>query len=97
MFDLQAVWFLMIVVLIIMAFWQTRKVAERARIAGKQYCQNHHLQLLSIAMSHWKVSLKGGLSIQVFFDLNYSADGLSSKTGEIIIKNGRIEHISHWS
>lgn len=97
MFDLQAVWLLILFGIIIWLFWQTRKVAERARVAGKQYCQQHHLQLLSIALSTWKLSLKGGLKIQAFFDLNYSADGLTAKQGEIIISNGKVEQISHWS
>ncbi|QTH64407.1 DUF3301 domain-containing protein [Psychrosphaera ytuae] len=97
MFDLQSVWLLMLIAMVMWLFWQTRKVAERARIAGKQYCQQHHLQLLSIAMSDWTVSVKSGLVVKVFFDLNYSADGLTAKKGEIIIANGKVEQISHWS
>lgn len=96
MFDLQAVWMLMLVGLVIWLFWQTRKVAELARRSGKQYCQTHHLQLLSIAMSNWRLSFNNGLQVIVCFDLNYSADGLSSKKGEIIIINGKVSQISHW-
>lgn len=87
----------MLIAVVMWLFWQTRKVAERARMAGKQYCQQHHLQLLSIAMSDWAISLNGGFSVRVFFDLNYSADGLTAKKGEIIITNGKVEQISHWS
>lgn len=97
MFDLQSVWLLMVIAIVAWLFWQSRKVAERARVAGKQYCQQHHLQLLSIALSNWRLSLKKGLEIKAYFDLNYSADGLTAKKGEIIISNGKVEQISHWS
>ncbi len=97
MFDLETVWLLIFVSLIFSVFWQSRKVAEQARISGEQYCKTHHLQLLSIAMSDWSISIKSGLKVRVIFDLNYSADGLSAKKGEIVISNGRVEQISHWS
>ncbi|GAB2992190.1 DUF3301 domain-containing protein [Psychrosphaera aestuarii] len=97
MFDLQTVWLLMFVGGIFALFWQSRKVAERARLAGSQYCKTHHLQLLSIAMADWNISFSKGLKVVMTFDLNYSADGLTSKKGEIKIVNGKVEQISHWS
>ena len=97
MFDLQTVWLLMLVAGVFGLFWQSRKIAERARVVGTQYCKTHHLQLLSIAMSNWNVSVKAGLKFTVTFDLNYSADGLTAKKGEIQIVNGKVEQISHWS
>lgn len=96
MFDLTTVWLLMLVAAIIGSFWQLRKVAELARRAGEAYCKKHRLQLLSIAMSNLKVSFKNGPQILVEFDLNYSPEGISSKRGEIVIANGRVEQISHW-
>jgi hypothetical protein len=96
-FDLETVWLLMLVGGVFGLFWQSRKMAERARMAGTQYCKTHHLQLLSIAMSTWSFSIKSGPKITLLFDLNYSADGLTSKKGEIVVVNGKIEQISHWS
>ena len=97
MFDLQTVWLLMFVGGVFGIFWQSRKLAERARYAGEQYCKTHHLQLLSIAMSDWTFRFTNGVQLEVLFDLNYSADGLSAKKGEIKFINGKVEQISHWS
>ena len=87
----------MFVVAVFWLFWQVRRFAEVARNAAKHYCKKHHLQLLSTAMSDWQFSLKNGLQIIVIFELNYSADGLTSKQGEIEVINGRVNQISHWS
>ncbi len=82
---------------IIALFLQFRKLAETADRAAKQYCQRHHLQLLSVPMQSWKLRYDKKLILKVTFILNYSADGLSAKQGEIILHNGKVEHIHHWS
>lgn len=96
MFDLTAVWMLMIIVMICWGFWQVRKVAETARRAAEQYCQKNALQLLSVAMSSIKCRFENGLKFVATFELNYSPDGLRAKKGEIEIVNGRVNQIYHW-
>ncbi len=96
MFDLSTVWALMFVALVVSVFWQLRKVAELARQAGSAYCKKHRLQLLSIAMASVRLGFKKGPRVIVSFDLNYSPEGISSRQGEIVIINGRVEQISHW-
>ena len=97
MFDLTTVWLLIFAVSVFWLFWQIRRFAEVARLAAKQYCKKHHLQLLSTAMSDWHLAFKNGVKVIVIFELNYSADGLTSKQGEIEVINGRVNQISHWS
>jgi hypothetical protein len=97
MFDLTTVWLIMFVAFIIAVFLQFRKLAEIAEIAAKNYCERYHLQLLSVPMQSWKLGFKKKLIIKVSFILNYSADGLSAKKGEIILHNGKVEHIHHWA
>jgi len=97
MFDLATVWFLMLAVAIFWVFWQIRRFAEVARSAANHYCKKHHLQLLSTAMSGWSFSFKNGIQVIVNFELNYSADGLTAKQGEIELINGKVNQISHWS
>lgn len=78
-------------------FWQSRRFAELARLAAEQYCKTHHLQLLSTALSSARFSLAKGPQLILLFELNYSADGLTAKQGEIQLVNGKINQISHWS
>ena len=97
MFDLTTVWLFIFLLIVFWCFWQVRRFAETARNAAVAYCQKHHLQLLSTAMAAMKFSFKSGLQIIVTFELNYSADGLTAKQGEIELVNGRVNQISHWS
>ena len=97
MFDLTSVWLLMFGLAVFWIFWQIRRFAEVARVAAKQYCDKYHLQLLSTAMSGLQFRFRNGLQVVVHFELNYSADGLSARQGEIEMINGKINQISHWS
>ena len=97
MFDLTTVWLMMFFIGIIVMFLQFRKLAEIAESSAKNYCQRYHLQLLSVPMQSWKLGYEKKLILKVSFILNYSADGISAKKGEIILHNGKVEHIHHWS
>jgi len=97
MFDLSTVWLFMLFLGIFWLFWQSRRFAETARVAAVAYCKKHHLQLLSTAMANIKLGFHNGPQIVIIFELNYSADGLTAKQGEIEIINGRVNQISHWS
>ncbi|GHB79945.1 hypothetical protein GCM10008107_31750 [Psychrosphaera saromensis] len=96
MFDLTTVWLIMFFACIVVVFLQFRKLAEIAESAAKGYCERYHLQLLSVPMQSWKVGFNKKLIIKASFILNYSGDGLSAKKGEIILHNGKVEHIHHW-
>jgi hypothetical protein len=95
-FDLTTVWMLIILFGVFAVFWQFRKFAELARVQAKQYCQRYHLQLLSVPQREWKVSFSNGVKLVIYYELNYSADGLSAQKGEIEMINGKINQISHW-
>lgn len=97
MFDLTSVWILLLVFAIIGAFWKLRSFAELARVAAKDYCQKHGLQLLSVAMANVRIRFHKGLLLVVTFDLNYSPEGITAKQGEIEIVNGKVNQIFHWS
>lgn len=93
MFDLSTVWLIIIAVVIYWGFWQQRKFAERAERAAKEYCQRHRLQLLSVPMNNWQLRVKTGLVLT--YTLNYSADGLSARKGEVVLVNGKVQQIYH--
>lgn len=97
MFDLTTVWLLMLCFGIGWSFWQFRRFAELAASTANEYCEKYHLQLLSVSRRNWQLSLKQGLQVRVLFNLNYSADGLTSRQGEIEIVNGKVTQVSHWS
>ena len=97
MFDLTSVWLLMFAVGVFWMFWQSRRFAEIARNAAIQYCQTHHLQLLSTALSSVRFSISQGPQLILLFELHYSADGIRAKQGEIQLINGKVSQISHWS
>lgn len=96
MFDLTTVWLLLLICLICAGFWQFRKFAELARRSAQDYCQRYHLQLLSVPQRRWQLAFSNGIKLSIWYDLNYSADGLSARKGEIEMINGRISQISHW-
>lgn len=96
MFDLSTVWLLILIFSIVGIFWQFRKFAETADRAAKDYCKRYHLQLLSVAMQSWRFKFNKGLQLSVSYEMNYSANGISANTGEVILTNGKIEHIHHW-
>lgn len=96
MFDLSTVWLLILIFSIVGIFWQFRKFAETADRAAKDYCNRYHLQLLSVAMQSWRFKFNKGLQLSVSYEMNYSANGISANTGEVILTNGKIEHIHHW-
>lgn len=97
MFDLSTVWLLMLITAIFSVFWQFRQFAELAARIAREYCKRHHLQLLSVAMQNWRIGFSKGIKFYVVYDLNYSADGLTSKKGEIVLCNGKVEQVHHWS
>ncbi|NVK24362.1 MAG: DUF3301 domain-containing protein [Gammaproteobacteria bacterium] len=97
MFDLTTVWLLMVIMAVISLFWQVRQFAELASKVAQNYCKRHHLQLLSVAQQSWRLSWKKGPKLFVIYDLNYSADGLTAKKGEIVLCNGKVEQVHHWS
>ena len=97
MFDLSTVWLLILIAGVFSIFWQFRQFAELAARVAKDYCKRHHLQLLSVAMQHWRFTFNKGFKLYVIYDLNYSADGLTAKKGEIVLCNGRVEQVHHWS
>lgn len=97
MFDLTTVWLMMLIFSVFATFWQFRKFAETADKTAKSYCKRHHIQLLSVALQHWKVGFNKGIQLRLIYDLNYSADGLTAKKGEIVIINGKVEQVHHWS
>ena len=96
MFDLTTVWFLIFIFSIVGVFWQFRKFAETADRAAKDYCKRYHLQLLSVAMQSWRFRFNKGLQLSVSYEMNYSANGISANTGEVVLTNGKIEQIHHW-
>lgn len=96
MFDLQTVWLLMFILAIVAVFWQFRKFAETADRAAKDYCKRYSLQLLSVAMQSWRIAINKGLVLQVSYEMNYSANGISAKKGEVVLANGKVEQIHHW-
>lgn len=96
MFDLTTVWFLIFIFSIVGVFWQFRKFAETADRAAKDYCKRYHLQLLSVAMQSWAIKVNNGLVLQITYEMNYSANGISASKGEVILNNGKVEQIHHW-
>jgi len=96
MFDLTTVWILIILFMIFYTFWQFRKFAETANRLSVEYCKRHKLQLLSVAMQTWHISFKNGIKLQLIYDLNYSANGINAKKGEVILVNGKLDQIHHW-
>lgn len=95
--DLTTIWLLMLIFLVAWGFWQVRKWAELADKSAKEYCQKHHLQWLSSPRSHYRLGWDNGINITGYYTLNYSADALTAKKGEVVIKNGRLEQIHHWA
>ena len=71
--------------------------SETANLVAKDYCRRHHLQLLSVSLQSWRIIVSKGLKLKITYDLNYSADGLTAKKGEIIRLNGKVEQGHHWS
>lgn len=96
MFDLSTVWFLIFIFLVVFGFWQFRKFAETADRAARDYCKRYHLQLLSVALTNWRVAFSRGVKLELTYEMNYSANGISASKGEVVLNNGKVNQIHHW-
>ncbi|MCP3427762.1 DUF3301 domain-containing protein [Opacimonas viscosa] len=75
-------------------FWRIRENAERVRQFAQQYCQNHHLQFISIArknITFWpKNDKKVGL---IEYSFCFSGDKETAYEGIISVYKGKIKQI----
>lgn len=75
-------------------FWRMRDNAERVRQFAQQYCQNHHLQFISIArknITFWpNNNKKTGL---IEYSFCFSGDKETAYEGIISVYKGKIKHV----
>lgn len=71
-------------------FWQTRLLAETAKMATNNYADKHGLQILALARTKLAPSRnsKGSFCWKAYYQFEFSSDGESYYIGTIII-NGK--------
>ncbi|MFM4701958.1 DUF3301 domain-containing protein [Aeromonas bivalvium] len=84
----ELLWILLLVVLA-SAFWHQRRQAELAWQYLRRYCQQHQLQLLSVARSHRQLA-HGPLRLLTCYQFEFSSDGESHYLGTLTMQGLKI-------
>jgi len=93
---MENIYYLLIVCLIFWYFVYLRKVAEFALRHANKYCENEHLQFISLARksSRLKFSKKRGPYWLSIFEFEFSGNGESSYVGEITLEGYKLEAVA---
>jgi len=73
-------------------FWQTRLLAETAKLATTEYAEKHGLQILTLARLSLKPSRneRGRFCWKAQYQFEFSSDGESYYIGNIIVNGKRV-------
>ena len=87
MIDLLNIIGFLFVCLLIWQFWLFRTSTEKAMSMIRQYCETHHLQLVSVARTSQKLkrSTKGHLNWLVEYQFEFSSNGENKYTATMSI------------
>ena len=93
-FSLFDIVLLLVIFLLGLQFWTLRGIAERAQRYLAQYCENHQLQLISVARYRTRIALAQGKPVwQVLFVFEFSATGTECYQGTLNMLGNRASHI----
>lgn len=82
---------LLIILLMAVLFWQSRRQAEYARRQVESYCKRHQLQFLDIAWQSGRIAKRGRyIGWLSRYEFDFSSDGESRYTGQAILINLRL-------
>lgn len=85
--SLYDILFILFLVVIIAQFWRVRSIAESASRYLKNYCDEQHLQLISIARYKTKIGIHRGKPDWVTqFIFEFSGNGTDRYTGTVSMK-----------
>ena len=81
-FSLLDILLLCVISVIIFQFWRIRAISERAQNYLHQYCEKHHLQLISVARQKTRLGFhRGKLDWHTQFQFEFSGNGEDSYQG----------------
>ena len=81
-FNLFDIFLLMLIIVVGIQFWRIRAISEHAKRYLTRYCEQHGLQLISIARSKTRLSIHNGrLDWYNEFDFEFSSTGEESYQG----------------
>lgn len=93
-FSLLDIVLLLVIFLVALQFWTLRGIAERAQRYLAQYCDTHHLQLISVARYRTRIALaRGKPAWHVLFVFEFSATGTECYQGTLEMVGNRASHI----
>jgi len=86
---------LLILAFIFWLFWQTRVMAELAKLSADNYGEKHGLQILALARTQLKPSRneKGHFCWRASYQFEFSSDGESYYIGHIVINGQKVVSI----
>jgi hypothetical protein len=81
----------MLIIAVAIQFWRIRGISERANQHCQTYCQQHNLQLISVALKSTRITTeKGKLDWRTTFAFEFSATGDDAYIGECIMSGKRV-------
>lgn len=81
----------MAIAAIVFQFWRIRAISEHARQYLQHYCQQHNLQLLSVARRKTRLSvLRGKIDWKSEFIFEFSGNGEDAYQGVLIMTGLRV-------
>ena len=85
----------LLLALVVWLFWQTRVMAETAKVAINDYCDKHGLQVLTIARTTLKPSRNsnGHFCWKANYQFEFSSDGESYYLGTTTINGQQVLNI----
>ncbi|MEH6711524.1 MAG: DUF3301 domain-containing protein [Paraglaciecola polaris] len=74
----------LVILLVVFQFWRMRAITEKANLHLAQYCDQHGLQLISVARNKTRLgSYRGKLDWQSSFIFEFSGNGENSYQGTL--------------
>ncbi len=94
---LMAVWVIMGLVLLAMAFWHHTRLNHTALLAARRHAEQYNLQLLdqSVVLQQWRVrrSPTGGLMIERRYRFEFSLQGDRRYQGWVTLRSSRVHRV----
>lgn len=94
---LMAVWVIMGLVLLAMAFWHYTRLNQTALVAARRHAEQHGLQLLdqSVVLQHWRCrrSSASGLMIERRYTFEFSLQGDRRYQGWVTLQGKRVQRV----